>query len=111
MGTIRLRSLIRRSSLYCSGKPEREGFEPSIRVTPDTAFPGRPNGVQGRAPTGTRYSNSRRQGHHKAGEGTRVGSALGLGSDVLGVFRWPAESAFKRALGQSKSRSGDRTLA
>jgi hypothetical protein len=32
-------SLIRRSSLYCNGKPEREGFEPSWRVTPPTAFP------------------------------------------------------------------------
>jgi hypothetical protein len=57
---------------------EREGFEPSIRVTPDTAFPDRPSGVQGGAPTGTPYSDSRRLGHHKAGEGTLVGSALGL---------------------------------
>src|ERR1700687_805594 len=58
--------------------PEREGFEPSWRVTPPTAFPDCPSGVQGGAPTGTPYSDSKRLVHHKAGEGTRVGSALGL---------------------------------
>ena len=34
--------------------------------------------MQGGAPTGTPYSDSQRLGQYKAGEGTRVGSALGL---------------------------------
>jgi hypothetical protein len=83
------------------GNAEREGFEPSWRVTPPTAFPDRPSGVQGGALTGTAYSNSQRLGHHKAGEGTRVGSALGLGSGALGMSSGHAEPTFKRALGDA----------
>jgi hypothetical protein len=59
-------------------KPEREGFEPSMGVFTHTVLPDRPSGVQGGAPTGTPYSDSQRLGQYKAGEGTRVGSALGL---------------------------------
>jgi hypothetical protein len=83
------------------GNTEREGFEPSMGVSTHTAFPDRPSEVQGGAPTGTPYSNSQRLGHHKAGEGTRVGSALGLGSGALGVSSGHAEPTFKGALGQA----------
>jgi hypothetical protein len=58
--------------------PEREGFEPSIRVTPDTAFPERLTGVQDRVRRGISYSRDRPSVHCGAAAGTRVGSALGL---------------------------------
>ncbi len=66
------------NALSAKGTPEARGFEPSWRVSPPTEFPDRRSGVQGEAPTGTPYSDSKRLGHHEAGEGTRVGSALGL---------------------------------
>src|SRR5476651_2734880 len=59
-GAIHSWSLITRSSLYCNGNPEREGFEPSWRVSPPTAFPGLGTGAQGGAPAGTPYSDSQR---------------------------------------------------
>jgi hypothetical protein len=83
------------SSLYCNGKPEREGFEPSWRVTPPTAFPGLGTGVQGRAYTGIAYSESRRRGHHEAGGCTRVGTPLGLVSGAPGLSSRQAERTFQ----------------
>jgi hypothetical protein len=41
-------------------------------------FPDLGTGVQGGAPAGTAYSDFSSRGHHEAGEGTRVGTLLGL---------------------------------
>src|SRR5665213_1052426 len=60
------------------GNAEREGFEPSIRVTPDTAFPGLRSGVQAREHPGISYSEQPPLGHREACEGTRAGTPLGL---------------------------------
>jgi hypothetical protein len=70
----------------------------AIPVTRYTAFPDRPSGVQGGAPASTPYSDPQGCGHHKAGEGTRVGSALGL--DFLA----------ERAGWSATTTSGDMTL-
>ena len=76
----------------------RDITEPSWRASPPTAYPNRPSGVQSEAPTGTLYSDSQRRGHHEAGEGTRVGTPLGLDLRLNG-----------RRL-RARSTSGDRTL-
>ena len=67
------------------------------------------SGVQGGALMGTAYSNSQRLGHHKAGEGTRVGSALGPFRVRL-VCRVGTQSPHSSEREAKQSRSGDRTL-
>ena len=97
------------NALSAKGNAEREEFEPSWRVSPPTALPDRPSGVQGGALMGTAYSNSQRLGHHKAGEGTRVGSALGPFRVRL-VCRVGTQSPHSSEREAKQSRSGDRTL-
>jgi hypothetical protein len=62
--------------------PEREGFELSMGVSTHSAFPGLRTGVQLGAPADTTYSDSHRWGRRKAGEGTRVGTLVGLASTL-----------------------------
>jgi hypothetical protein len=51
---------------------------PRCRLTRYTAFPGLGREVQARAQAGTPYSDFSSCGHHEAGEGTPVGTPLGL---------------------------------
>ena len=46
-------------ALSAKRNAEREGFEPSWRVSPPTAFPERLSGVQDRVPRGISYSRGR----------------------------------------------------
>jgi hypothetical protein len=85
-------------ALSGKGNAEREGFEPSWRVSPPTAFPGLGSQVQGGALAGTAYSESHRRGHRRAGAGTRLGSALGLVSAEMGLSSRRAERTFTEAV-------------
>jgi hypothetical protein len=69
-------------------RSERDS-NPRYRLTRSTAFPGPGSPVQGGAPAGIAYSNSHRKGHSEAGEGTRVGTPLGLVGELRGG-RWSA---------------------
>ena len=66
-----------------SGRPhprlaEREGFGPSIRVDPYTAFPGRLEGCCRGAPRGILYSAGASTRQVRAGTDGPVGTSLGL---------------------------------
>jgi hypothetical protein len=77
-----------RSPETSQNRSERDS-NPRYRLTRYTAFPDRGSGVLGGALGGTPYSDSKRSVHHKAGDGTRVGSALGLDFG-LSRRRWSA---------------------
>jgi hypothetical protein len=88
-----------RNPLCYKGIRSERDSNPRYRLTRYTAFPGLGMGVQGGAPAGTAYSDFSSRGHHGAGEGTRVGTPLGLELRISG-----------RPLSATAT-SGDKTLA